>query len=163
QPDDERIANPLLPVRRVVEPDSMRRLHACKRIDRQTVEPDSVVAADVGDHRQSGWNFRCVDIYTACDDEEGDVAAARSQQLYEENFGRVWAFVRRRVHDRAAAQDITSEVFHQALANVTKFEWRGVPFAAWLYRIAANAIADHFARSAREQSAQAEESVPPHE
>ena len=87
----------------------------------------------------------------------------RFAELYEENFGRVWAFVIRRVPHRAAAQDITSEVFHQALANVGKFEWRGVPFAAWLYRIAANAIADHFANSARERSAEAEETVPPHE
>lgn len=76
---------------------------------------------------------------------------SRFAELYEENFGRVWAFVIRRVRDRSIAQDVTSEVFHQALANMKKFEWRGVPFAAWLYRIAANAIADHFARTAREQ------------
>jgi RNA polymerase sigma-70 factor, ECF subfamily len=87
----------------------------------------------------------------------------RFAELYEENFGRVWAFVIRRVHDRAAAQDITSEVFHQALANVGKFEWRGLPFAAWLYRIAANAIADHFAKSTRERSTEPEATVPPHE
>jgi len=87
----------------------------------------------------------------------------RFADLYEENFGRVWAFVIRRVRERSVAQDITSEVFHQALANVGKFEWRGLPFAAWLYRIAANAIADHFAKSAREQGAQAETTVPPHE
>jgi len=88
---------------------------------------------------------------------------SRFAELYEENFGRVWAFVIRRVQHRATAQDITSEVFHQALANVGKFEWRGVPFAAWLYRIAANAIADHFAKSTREQTRQAEENVQPHE
>jgi len=33
-------------------------------------------------------------------------------------------------------------VFHHALANLSRFEWRGVPFAVWLFRIAANAIAD---------------------
>jgi len=87
----------------------------------------------------------------------------RFAELYEENFGRVWAFVIRRMGDRSAAQDITSEVFHQALANVGKFEWRGLPFAAWLYRIAANAIADHFAKSAREQGTQTGITVPPHE
>jgi RNA polymerase sigma-70 factor (ECF subfamily) len=87
----------------------------------------------------------------------------RFAELYEENFGRVWAFVIRRVGERSVAQDITSEVFHQALANVGRFEWRGLPFAAWLYRIAANAIADHFAKSAREQSTEAEVIVPPHE
>jgi RNA polymerase sigma-70 factor (ECF subfamily) len=42
-------------------------------------------------------------------------------------------------------------VFHNALANLAKFEWRGIPFAAWLYRIAANTIADHFQRQAREE------------
>jgi RNA polymerase sigma-70 factor (ECF subfamily) len=46
------------------------------------------------------------------------------------------------VHDRTQAEDLTSEVFHHALANIGRFEWRGVPFAVWLYRIAANAIAD---------------------
>jgi RNA polymerase sigma-70 factor (ECF subfamily) len=70
--------------------------------------------------------------------------------LYEEHFDRIYAFIIRRVRDRHAAQDITAEVFHQALANIGKFEWRGVPFAAWLHRIAANAIADHVQRSARE-------------
>jgi RNA polymerase sigma-70 factor (ECF subfamily) len=89
---------------------------------------------------------------------------SRFAELYEENFRRVWAFVIRRVRDRSIAQDITSEVFHQALANVKKFEWRGLPFAAWLYRIAANAIADHFTRTAREQqSGEREITVAPRE
>ncbi len=43
-------------------------------------------------------------------------------------------------------------MFQQALSNLGRFEWRGVPFAAWLYRIAANAIADHVARNARERN-----------
>ncbi|HKR63958.1 MAG TPA: sigma-70 family RNA polymerase sigma factor [Thermoanaerobaculia bacterium] len=75
---------------------------------------------------------------------------ARFDALYEEHFDRIYAYVVRRVRDRAAAQDITSEVFHQALANLKKFEWRGVPFASWLYRIASNAIVDHFQRTSRE-------------
>ncbi len=66
---------------------------------------------------------------------------SRFAELYEENFERAYAFVARRVRDRHQAQDITSEVFQQALSNLGRFEWRGVPFAAWLYRIAANAIA----------------------
>jgi len=76
---------------------------------------------------------------------------ARFVELYEENFERVYAFVSRRVDSRADVEDITAEVFHQALANIAKFEWRGVPFAAWLYRIAANAIADRWQRASREQ------------
>jgi RNA polymerase sigma-70 factor, ECF subfamily len=58
------------------------------------------------------------------------------------NFERVYAFVVRRVQDRHEAEDLTAEVFEHALVNLSRFEWRGVPFAVWLFRIAANAITD---------------------
>jgi RNA polymerase sigma-70 factor (ECF subfamily) len=73
-------------------------------------------------------------------------------ELYEQNFHRVYAYIARRVNDRSEAQDLTSHVFHQALANLGKFKWRGAPFAAWLYRIAANAIADQARRKNREMA-----------
>jgi RNA polymerase sigma-70 factor, ECF subfamily len=75
---------------------------------------------------------------------------ARFADLYELNFERVYAFIARRVGDRDAAEDLTSEVFHKALANLPRFEWRGAPFAAWLFKIAANAIADRAQRAGKE-------------
>ena len=75
---------------------------------------------------------------------------SRFAELYEQNFERVFAFIARRVGDRAEAEDLTSEVFHQAFANLGRFEWRGAPFAAWLFRIARNAIIDHAKRAVRE-------------
>ncbi len=66
----------------------------------------------------------------------------RFADLYEAHFERVYAYVARRVRDRDAAQDLTADVFHLALKNLARFEWRGVPFAAWLFRIASNEIAD---------------------
>ena len=75
----------------------------------------------------------------------------RFAELYENNFHRVYAYIARRVHDRSEAQDLTSHVFHQALANLGKFKWRGAPFVTWLFRIAANSIADQAKRRAREQ------------
>ena len=75
---------------------------------------------------------------------------ARFTDLYEGNFERVYAFVSRRVHARADVEDITAEVFQHALENLPRFEWRGVPFVAWLYRIAANAVADRWQSLARE-------------
>lgn len=75
---------------------------------------------------------------------------AKFDALYEMHFERVYAFVAGRVRDRATAEDVTSEVFHKALANLPSYEWRGVPFAAWLLRIAANAVIDHAKRAARE-------------
>jgi len=76
--------------------------------------------------------------------------ASRFAALYENNFERVYAFVVRRVRDRHEAEDLTAEVFQHALANLSRFEWRGVPFAVWLYRIAANAIADRWKQLSRE-------------
>lgn len=75
---------------------------------------------------------------------------AKFGALYELHFARVYAYISRRVQSRIAAEDLTSEVFHKALANVGQFEWRGAPFAAWLLRIAANAVADQSKRAARE-------------
>ena len=79
---------------------------------------------------------------------------SRFAELYEQNFHRVYAYIARRVRDRAGIEDLTAHVFHQALANIGKFKWKGSPFAAWLYRIAANAIADQAKRKMRESSEQ---------
>ena len=76
----------------------------------------------------------------------------RFAELYELHFERVYAFVVRRVGERSAAEELTSHVFHQALANLGKFKWRGAPFAAWLFRIARNSIADRAQRLSRESA-----------
>jgi RNA polymerase sigma-70 factor, ECF subfamily len=84
---------------------------------------------------------------------------SRFADLYTQNFYRVYAYVIRRVGDRHRAEDLTSDVFREALAGIRKFEWRGVPFAAWLLGIASRVVADHWKRSGREAgSAQAPES-----
>lgn len=97
-------------------------------------------------------------------DERSLIAAAqenpaRFADLYELHFERVYAFLVRRASGREEAEDLASEVFQQALANIKKFEWRGIPFAAWLMRIAANAIADRWRRQARERGKPAPEEV----
>lgn len=73
---------------------------------------------------------------------------ARFAELYERNVYQVYAYVSRRVNTREEAEDITADVFHHALANLKIFEWRGVPFAAWLIRIAAHRIIDRWRSSA---------------
>jgi RNA polymerase sigma-70 factor, ECF subfamily len=74
----------------------------------------------------------------------------RFADLYELHFELVYAYIVRRVGDRHTAEDLTSEVFYKAMAGLKQFEWRGVPFAAWLLRIASNAITDRAKRSAKE-------------
>lgn|SRR5215469_873192 len=75
---------------------------------------------------------------------------ARFGELYEIHFERVYAYVAKRVGDRDAAEDLTSEVFHRALASLPRFDWRGIPFAVWLLRIAANLIVDRWKQVGRE-------------
>ena len=70
--------------------------------------------------------------------------------VYERYFELVYGYVARRVNDRGAAEDLTSEVFRKALANLTRFKWTGAPFGAWLIRIASNLIADRAKRAGRE-------------
>ena len=74
----------------------------------------------------------------------------RFAELYELHFHRVYAYIACRIQDRSESQDLTAHVFQQALANIGKFKWRGAPFVTWLYRIAANAIADHVRKKSRE-------------
>jgi RNA polymerase sigma-70 factor (ECF subfamily) len=75
---------------------------------------------------------------------------SRFGDLYEQNFYHVYAYIARRVGDRHQAEDLTAEVFKEALAGIGQFEWRGVPFAAWLLGIASRALADHWRRAGRE-------------
>ena len=74
---------------------------------------------------------------------------ARFAELYEQNFARVYAFFARRVTTREEAQDLTAEVFHQALASIAGFKWQGAPFIAWLYGIAANVLSHHWQKLGR--------------
>jgi RNA polymerase sigma-70 factor (ECF subfamily) len=96
-----------------------------------------------------------VNVATASDDEKTIIEAAqrdprRFGELYERNFHRVYAFVQGRVKNRNRAEDLTADVFHKALANLGRFEWRGAPFASWLFRIASNLIADQAELLSRE-------------
>ena len=52
---------------------------------------------------------------------------ARFGELYEEHFCRVYAYIAGRVRDRHQAEDLTADVFREALAGIGKFEWRGDP------------------------------------
>jgi RNA polymerase sigma-70 factor (ECF subfamily) len=84
---------------------------------------------------------------------------ARFADLYENYFERVYGYVARRVRSRHEAEDLTAEVFHKALRSLPRFKWTGAPFAAWLFRIASNMIADRAKRAVREQSVTLDEDL----
>jgi RNA polymerase sigma-70 factor (ECF subfamily) len=81
---------------------------------------------------------------TALDPDAALVAAAKADPeafvaLYDRYFDRVFGYIRLRIGDRPTSEDVTSQVFVTALAKIDRFRGRG-PFAAWLFRIARNAV-----------------------
>ncbi len=64
--------------------------------------------------------------------------------LYAQHVDRVYAYAWHSLHDRMAAEDVVAETFERAVQNLSRYEWRGVPFSAWLYRIASRAIAARY-------------------
>jgi RNA polymerase sigma-70 factor, ECF subfamily len=65
-------------------------------------------------------------------------------ELYDRYAGQIYRFVRTRIRDESAAEDITAEVFLSALRHIKGYRDQGRPFSCWLYRIAVNAIASHY-------------------
>jgi RNA polymerase sigma-70 factor (ECF subfamily) len=67
--------------------------------------------------------------------------------LYEKYFKSIYVFVHRRTDDEELASDITSHVFLKAMVNIKKYEHKGIPFSAWLFRIAFNETNMYFRKS----------------
>src|SRR6202035_1577396 len=86
-------------------------------------------------------------------DEAGLVRAAQERPeafaaLYERHVDRIYRYLELRVGSPDAA-DLTQQVFLKALASLPRYTGRGLPFAAWLFRIARNAATDHHRSSRR--------------
>jgi len=63
--------------------------------------------------------------------------------IYDYYFPRVYNYVRYRVQDAEAADDITSQVFEHALVNIRRYRSERAPLAVWLFAIARNAVNDY--------------------
>ena len=72
---------------------------------------------------------------------DGDQEAVRF--LYVSYSDNVYGYVRAIVHDDHDAEDITQQVFAKLMTTLIKYDDRGVPFFAWLLRMARNAAIDH--------------------
>lgn len=64
-------------------------------------------------------------------------------ELYDRHNEPIFRYVWSRVHDRQTAEDLTGEIFTRMVASLPKYRPQGVPFRAWLYRIAHNLVVDH--------------------
>jgi len=90
------------------------------------------------------------------DDEKALIERAKTDpdafgEIYELYAERIYNYVYYRTSNHAEAEDLTSRVFERALKHISRYEDRGVPFSAWLYRIAHNLVANwHRDRSRRQ-------------
>jgi len=87
-------------------------------------------------------------------EEEKIIEAAKTdvrqfRLLYEKYFKRIFVFVYHRVENRSEASDLTSQVFLKAMQRLHQYQPRGLPFSAWLYRIAVNECTDFFRKNKR--------------
>lgn len=69
---------------------------------------------------------------------------AKFEYLYNKYHEQIFRYVYQRMDDKELAFDVTSQVFMKALTNIHKYEFRGVPFASWLYRIAKSEVYQSF-------------------
>ncbi|NQT26462.1 RNA polymerase sigma factor [candidate division KSB1 bacterium] len=66
------------------------------------------------------------------------------EPLFNKYQNAIFNYILRRTCREALAKDLTASTFMKALNNIHQFQWRGIPFSAWLYRIATNEINQHF-------------------
>ena len=98
-------------------------------------------------------------------DEESLVRRAQQReteafaQLYEEYFDRIYRYIVLRMGNAMEAEDLTQRVFINALRAISSFKWKGVPFSAWLFRIAHNQVVDYLRKVTKRTTDSLEEKV----
>ena len=80
-------------------------------------------------------------------------------QLYEANFDKIYRYVALRIGDRTEAEDMTQQVFINALQSLSSFKWRGISFSAWLFRIAHNQVVDYLRKKTKQATTLLDESL----
>jgi RNA polymerase sigma-70 factor (ECF subfamily) len=68
-------------------------------------------------------------------------------ELYEKYFDRIFNFLYRQTDDEDLAADLCSQTFIGVMNNLSRYEFRGVPFSAWLYKIASNEVKKHYRKN----------------
>ena len=64
--------------------------------------------------------------------------------IYNRYYKQIFSYVFQRMQDKEIASDVTAQVFLKALSNLHRYEFKGVPFASWLYRIAQSEVYQNF-------------------
>lgn len=67
--------------------------------------------------------------------------------IYEKYFTRIFRYIYNQTDSEDLAADLCSQTFLSALNNIQRFEYRGLPFSAWLYRIASNEVNKYYRKA----------------
>ena len=78
--------------------------------------------------------------------------------LYQRYYEAIFVFVFKRVSDEDQTADLTSQVFLKAMTHLKNYKFQGVPFSAWLYRIAMNEVNQFFRQSKNQRTISMEKS-----
>lgn len=78
-------------------------------------------------------------------------------ELYERYVGRIFNYIYYRTGSAVDAEDLTARVFYRAMGHIQRFKDMGVPFSAWLYRIAHNLVANWHRDNSRRREMPLEE------
>ena len=80
-------------------------------------------------------------------------------QLYESHFDKIYRYVVLRVGNKTEAEDVTQQVFLNALRSISSFRWKGIPFSGWLFRIAHNLVVDYMRKEKKHATTPLDESM----
>lgn len=83
---------------------------------------------------------------------------ARFRPLYDRYYESIFRFVFRRTADEELAADLCSQVFLKVMQKLHTYQYKGVPFSSWLFRIAANEVAQHYRQHKKNRVVSADES-----
>jgi RNA polymerase sigma-70 factor (ECF subfamily) len=80
-------------------------------------------------------------------------------QLYENHFDKIFRYVVLKIRNQAEAEDMTQQVFIKAYESIGSYQSQGVPFTAWLFRIAHNQMVDYVRKQSKRQTVPLDESL----
>ena len=86
--------------------------------------------------------------------------AAAFGHLYEQYFDKVYSYLSFKLGNPTEAEDLAEQVFLKALESIGGYKWTGVPFQAWLFRIAHNLFVDYLRRRTQRVSEPLDEGLP---
>lgn len=104
----------------------------------RTLAPTRRMDTDKRTISQEDLQAEWIDIQAAQQD------PAHFRPLYQRYYEPIFRFIFRRTADEALSADICSQVFLKAMQRIGGYRYQGVPFSAWLFRIASNEVAQHF-------------------